>query len=165
MGAARRFFAKTTVCSAAPARLSVVTQAQGTASHGFPVLHSHTNHQGSSRSSWELKSHFFFHEESLDPEQHYNRCLNHFFPAYSVIPLKTHAFHFLTNHRWEHLAFSSFIFSLSYQRFPGWFFFQCLCRSPRESRRLWQGDPSSSLTQGLSSRQRKLQPHLKVRTS
>lgn len=89
MGAARRFFAKTTVCSAAPARLSVVTQAQGTASHGFPVLHSHTNHQGSSRSSWELKSHFFFHQESLDPEQHYNRCLNHFFPAYSVIPVKT----------------------------------------------------------------------------
>lgn len=42
MGAARQFFmsnfAKTTVCTAAPARLSVVTRAQGTASHSFPVL-------------------------------------------------------------------------------------------------------------------------------
>lgn len=45
------------------------------------------------------------------PEQHCNSCLKHFFPAYSVIPLKAHAFLFPTNPRWEHLAFSSFIFS------------------------------------------------------
>lgn len=105
MGAARQFFmsnfAKTTVCTAAPAGLSVVTQAQGTARHSFPELHSHTNHHGSPRSSWELKSHFLFQVESLGPEQHCSRCLKHFFPAYSVIPLKAHAFHFPTNHRWE----------------------------------------------------------------
>lgn len=108
MGAARRCFvsnsAKTTVCTAAPARLSVGTQ--GTA----PLCSTHT--QTIKPHPFQLlgaQKSFLLPGEKL--EQHCNSCLKHFFPAYSVIPLKAHAFHFPTNHRWEHLAFSSFIFS------------------------------------------------------
>lgn len=152
MGAARPFlissFAKTTVCSAAAARLSLGTQAQGTAS--LPLPHSHTDHQGSATSSWELKSHFFFQEESLGPEQHCNRCLNHFSPAHSVIPLKAHAFHFPTTDGSIWLSPRLFSHFLS-KGFQAGFSFSVCGRSAQErsspSRRPWQGDPSSSLPQ------------------
>lgn len=47
-----------------------------------------------------------FNWKAWHPKQHCNRCLNHFFPALVVIPLKAHAFHFPINYRQEHLAFS-----------------------------------------------------------
>lgn len=58
-----------------------------------------------------------FSWKAWHPKQHRNRCLNHSSPLAAVISLKAHAFHFPINYRWEHLAFSRFIFPLSYQNF------------------------------------------------